>query len=193
MIFFNRKSDKDKLKKIRGFTLIELMVASSLFVVVMLMSSGAILSVFDANQKAKTLRSVMDNLNLSMESMTRTIRFGKNYHCGAGGTLSSPLDCGGAGNTSLTVLEVSGIQTTYALSSGRILRTKNGVNGYMTSPDVTISNLNFWVYGSNSYTSGDTLQPQVIMIVTGYVGADPSTRSYFTLQTTISQRDFDFQ
>ena len=89
--FTNMKTNNIKQKKspfvsfslirnIRGFTLVEIMVAVSVFVLVMVISSGAIISVFNANQKSKNLRSAMDNLNLTMESMTRTIRFGTKYH-----------------------------------------------------------------------------------------------------------------
>ncbi len=179
-----------KLKRNKGFTLIELMVASSIFLVVMLIVSGSIVSIFDANQKSKNLRSVMDNLNLALESMTRTIRFGKNYHCGSSGDLSQPQDCAG-GSTALTVRAVDGVQTTYSLSGNRISRTLGGQANFLTSPDVTITSLNFWVLGTNPFP--DTLQPKVIVTISGYVGSKATTRSTFNLETTISQRTFDFQ
>ena len=72
-----------KPRLLTGFTLVELMVSVSIFAIVMFISLGSILSILDANQKSKTLRSVMDNLNSAMESMTRTVRFGINYHCGS--------------------------------------------------------------------------------------------------------------
>ena len=189
MLRINTKNKKS------GFTLVEIMVAVSVFVLVMVISSGAIISVFNANQKSKTLRSVMDNLNLTMESMTRTIRFGTNYHCGA--TIppptTSPLDCGNPGSNTLTVRAVDGTQVTYSLSGGRIIRTISGVNYFMTSGDVTISKLAFRVYGSPPYP--DLFQPQVIIVVAGSVGPSnkPLSQSIFSLQTTVSQRVFDFQ
>jgi type II secretory pathway pseudopilin PulG len=188
LFYMNRQ--RNKMNK--GFTLIELMVASSIFIIVMLISSGAILAVFDANQKSKNLRSVMDNLNLSLESMTRTIRFGKNYHCGSSGSLSSPLDCGGSGQNSFTVLDVSNSQVTYSLVGGRILRTTGLSSYYMTSTDLTITNLAFRVYGSAPYSTPNYQQPQVIIVISGYVGIKATTKSTFTLETTISQRQFDF-
>ena len=56
-----------KSKLNRGFTLIELMTAVSIFVVVMTISMGAILNIFDANRKARTLKTVLNNLNLVVE------------------------------------------------------------------------------------------------------------------------------
>ncbi len=182
-----------------GFTLIEIMVASSLFLSVMLIVSGAVLSVFDSNQKSKNLRSVMDNFNLTMENMTRTIRFGTNYHCGLPVGASSSLDCG-TPSTTLTVTDSNGVQVTYSTTTTatKISRQLNsGAVSYITSPDVTITNLKFWVLGSDTYcvsscASKNTSQPRVIILVSGYVGIKPTTRSSFTLQTTVSQRVFDF-
>ncbi len=185
--------NKINLKQNKGFTLIELMVSMSIFLVSLLICMGAIVSVFDANSKSKTLRSVMDNLNITLESMTRTIRFGTNYHCGVSLPINLPLDCGGSGDSNLTVRAQDGTQVSYSLSGGRIMRTI-GVSTYaLTSPDVTITTLAFRVYGSAPFNSGtDLFQPQVIIVVSGYVGSKPTTQSTFTLETTISQRVLDF-
>lgn len=180
----------------KGFTLIEIMVASSLFLSVMLIVSGAVLSVFDANQKSKNLRSVMDNFNLTMESMTRTIRFGTNYHsygCGAPVDITVPNDCD-TPSDSISIKAEDGSTVTYTLSGGRI---KKGAS-YITSPDVTITNLSFWVLGSAPYcvsscVTKNTIQPRVVILVSGYVGLRETTRSSFTLETTVSQRIFDFK
>jgi prepilin-type N-terminal cleavage/methylation domain-containing protein len=177
-------------QKNKGFTLIELMVSVSIFSLVMVISMGSIVTVLDANRKSQNLRAVMDNLNSSLEGMTRTMRFGTNYHCGTTGTLSQPLDCPG-GSNSLTVLSFSGVQTTYSLSGGRIIRNDTSGNYYVTSPNIIVQNLTFWVFGSSPYP-GNLLQPRVIVLITGYSGSDLDTRSSFSLQTTISQRKIDF-
>ena len=69
-------------KKMGGFTLIEMMVSIALFAIVMVMSMGAILSIVAANKKAQALNSVMTNLNFAVDSMSRDIKTGYNYHCG---------------------------------------------------------------------------------------------------------------
>jgi prepilin-type N-terminal cleavage/methylation domain-containing protein len=196
---FNKKN-KNRNRK-TGFTLIEIMVASSVFLVVMLIVSGAVVSVFAANQKSNNLRSVMDNLNLTLESMTRTIKFSRIYNCGSTSTVV-PNDCP-SGGTSLTVTNGS-TPVTYALSGGRITRTYGLVSGnatsYITSPDMNITSLKFYVNGSQPFVSGfgvtcsttDCYQPRVTIVVKGTVGTG-NKASTFSLESTISQRFFDFQ
>jgi prepilin-type N-terminal cleavage/methylation domain-containing protein len=177
-----------------GFTLVEMMVSVSVFVIVMVISTGSILSVFDANNKSQNLRAVMDNFNFTMEGMTRTIRFGKNYHCDA--TQPNhllPRDCAG-GATSIEVLSPTGSQVVYKLSGTKIVRSTNGVDYDLTASDVTITNLSFRVFGSPLYGGGtDLYQPQVIIVVSGYAGSKATTKSTFNLETTVSQRQFDSQ
>ena len=177
-----------------GFTLIEIMVAVSIFSLIMVISMGSILSVFDANKKSQTLRTVMDNMNFTLEGMTRTIRFGRNYHCGSGGDTTQPYDCPSGAN-SITLQAVNGSQIRYRLNGGRIGRTiNNGTEYFVTSPDITIQSLAFRVFGSLLYNNGsDLLQPQVIITVKGFAGTKPSTQSSFSLETTVSQRRFDVQ
>ena len=184
----------------RGFTLVELMVSVSVFVIVMVISMGSILSIFDANKKSQTLRTVMDNLNFSLEAMTRTIRFGTNYYCGDSSFPPSGVsDCSGNNPSSAIVVKsAEGIWVKYKLDNGRIKRymsTDLDSNGYyVTSSDVTITSLKYWVYGSTPFAVGsDTAQPQAIITIGGYAGQKATTKSSFSLQTTVSQRLFDSQ
>lgn len=195
-------SKKTTQNRKKGFTLIEIMVSVSLFVVVMVISMGTIVTIVDANRKSQTLRTVMDNLNFTIEAMTRTIRFGTNYHCDVTVTnpaITSPRDCAG-GATSIVVKASNGDTVTYKLSNGRIKRDVDSLIGIdssdysLTSSDVTIDSLSFRVIGSYGYSGGaNKLQPQVIITIGGYSGSKPTSKSSFLLQTTISQRVFDSQ
>lgn len=190
--------NKNSVKNNKGFTLVEIMVAISIFTLVMFISTGAIFSIIDANRKSQSLRSVMDNLNYTLEAMTRTIRFGTNYHCDiTQGSISVPSDCL-SGASSIAVTNSSGGQVRYRLMSGRIERSTDGGATYsrLTSADVTVTSLLFGVSGSASYTSegaGPYYQPKVVVVVSGYVGAKPTSQSTFTLQTLVSQRIIDSQ
>ena len=90
--------DFKKRKENKGFTLVEVLVAVALFTIIATISMGALVSIFDANKKSQTSKTVVDNLNLSIEDMIRTIRFGTNYHCGSSGNLNTSQNCSGGNN-----------------------------------------------------------------------------------------------
>ncbi|MBI5138478.1 MAG: prepilin-type N-terminal cleavage/methylation domain-containing protein [Candidatus Vogelbacteria bacterium] len=70
-----------------GFSLIEMMVSTAIFSVVSIVAIGAIFTINDANRKAQAIRAVVDNLNVSLESMSRKISMGSNFFCG--GTINT--------------------------------------------------------------------------------------------------------
>jgi prepilin-type N-terminal cleavage/methylation domain-containing protein len=69
----------------RGFTLIEIMVAVSIFVIVAFMVSSTLLVVIDANRRASMWRSIMDNVNFAVDSMSFKMKFGSRYSVSAAG------------------------------------------------------------------------------------------------------------
>ncbi len=71
----------------RAFTLIEMMVSVSIFLIVMVISLGAVLSIVDGNKKVQAINSVSNNLNTAIESMVRDIKTGYAYVCGTGRTV----------------------------------------------------------------------------------------------------------
>jgi len=192
---------KNKLKiKNKGFTLVELLIAIALFIVIVTISLGAILSVFDANKKAQSTKTVVDNLNLSIENMARTVRFGSNYYCGISNDTTEPietLNCppNGSGDDSLSVTffdkdlnrEVRAIYR-WDSTNKSILRSYDGEEESITSADTKITNLTFYVSGS---TAGDTNQPYVFVVINGYVGTKPTSQANFSIQTLMSQRKLD--
>jgi prepilin-type N-terminal cleavage/methylation domain-containing protein len=176
---------KLKDKKEHGFTLVEIMVSVSIFLIIVTISMGAILGVFSANRKARSQKTIMNNLNLSLEAMSREMRFGSKYHCGSG-PITTTQDCN-SGDTSVSFLSQDGKQITYKLNGTSIEKSVDS-SGLIpvTSSDVSILNLKFYVIGS---TFGDTMQPKVIIVVKGYAGT--KSRSDFSLETMVSQRQID--
>lgn len=73
---------KAPYSKTRGFSLIELLVSMTIFITVMTIASGALLTLIDANQKAQNQKLVMSNLAFVLQSMTREIRTGTDWYCG---------------------------------------------------------------------------------------------------------------
>ena len=190
--------NKFKIKNLKfktggGFTLTELIVAIALFTVIAFLSIGAVLSIFDANRWSRSSKTVVDNLNIALESMTRTVRFGEDYQCGSGGALF-PGNCSEGGDT--LKVNFDGDTIIYRLCGASIYKSETGNTGCagagtssITSPDTVIDHLKFYVFGTSN---GDTTQPYVVAVIRGHVGPRPTSQSIFNVQTMMSQRSLDF-
>lgn len=183
-------------QKQRGFTLLEMFVSISVFIVVMLIAVGSLLSIITASKKAQAQKEVLNNLNFAMEGMTRTIRVGTSYHCGAlgpnGEGLDDPLDCpGGSSQFSFEHNDgdpnISTDQYIYKLQNGEVQLNKGSGFESVTAPNVTVEYLNFYVSGSVSATE----QPLVLITIGGSVQDTVRTRTEFNLETLVSQRLFE--
>src|SRR4051812_9896759 len=67
-----------------GYTIIEMMIAISLFLVVVMTGMTALLNANLVQQKSQNMRSILDNLSFVVEDMSRNIRTGSAYHCAYG-------------------------------------------------------------------------------------------------------------
>lgn len=187
------KTKSGNRSKSAAFTLIEIMTALSIFLVVMTISMGAILGVFDANNKSQSIKAVMNNLSLGLEAMSREMRFGSNYHCCTGNSCSqdmtAPRNCPSGGDT-VSFLSNENVQITYRFNNSALEKSVSG-GSYerVTGTETIIEDLKFYVLGTGAVPS-NTQQPSVLVNIQGYSGRD-ETRADFSLQTLISQRLLD--
>jgi len=195
--------------KHRGFTLIEMLVAVSLFTVVMTISVGALLSFVDANKKAQALQSVMNNLNIAIGGMVRNVRMGSNYHCGSTGALQDTQDCVYGGNliafeSFLGDPKNNADQWAYWVSNGRLYRTRDSRATQLpiTAQEINIDTFKVYVTGAVGTLNGngDINQPKVVLVIKGTVGvpgtpglsgSQKKVRTTFDIEATASQRRLD--
>ena len=178
---------KQALSQERGFTLIEIMTALAIFAIVMTISMGAILGIFDANRRSRALKDDMNNLNLAVEEMTKEMRYGKNYHCGTSGTETLPQNCF-FGDAFLSFLSSDNVQVAYRFNGTALERRENGGAFIpVTAPEVLLDNYSFFVSGVDT---GDGYQPKIFLYIKGHSGPSRSRTDFF-LQTLISQRSLD--
>lgn len=167
----------------KGFTLIEMIVAVGLFAFVMTLATGGYLMLIAANRQAQALATGINNLSFALETMTRSIRTGDSYRCGAG-------DCpGGASSFSFTASD--GASVSYALSGGAITETVRGIPNPLTDPSVSVSSLTFYVSGTSPASAGDYAQPHITVVVSGSVSAGPEKTEPFTVETGATMRGSD--
>lgn len=176
------KTGVSSAKAERGFTLVEILVSIAIFLVIMTISMGSVVTIMDANRKSGSLKVVMTNLNFALEIMSREIKFGDTYGCSIS-TCSS-------GDTTINFTSSDGLDTVYRLNSGRIEKSTNAGASFqtITAPEMSIQDLRFYIFG---YNTGDGIQPRVLISVRGFSGTKPSSQSSFFLQTTVSQRILD--
>jgi len=169
----------------KGFTLIELMTAVSVFAVVLIISMGSILGIFDANRKSRALKTVMSNINLAVESMSKEMRFGTAYHCGSNPPYATPQNCP-AGENYLHFMSSDGVtEISYYLNGQAINKAvSGGIIVPLTAPELVVDSLTFYTLGAGT---GNTLQPKILMKVKVHAGTGKS-RTDLTLQTLVSQR-----
>lgn len=180
----------------RGFSLLEMLVASGLFVIVTFIGVTSTLVVVDANRNARAISIVMSNLDFALEELVRNARTGTVYHCGPG-PVSIPQDCI-AGASRLAFRETRTNQTwVYRLAahpSGvgwQMQKSRSGGAGSsfstVTSPEIVIESLRFYVTGT---TVDDLEQPQILIVIDGFVEPTgrPALRANFFLQSTVVQR-----
>ncbi len=185
--FLNFKYSNLKLS--RGFTLVEMMIAITLFLVVAAISIGAVITIFNANTKSRTSKTVVDNLDLALEDMTRTVRFGTHYRCGSG-VPTNPETVGDCNNGDWMAVLFNSRTVIYRLDNGVLKKSENGGATYttITSPDTNIQQFSVYVRGSST---SDDVQPYALVLVKGYVGSRPTTQTAFSIQTMMSQRNLD--
>ncbi|HBB44022.1 MAG: hypothetical protein UW27_C0017G0035 [Parcubacteria group bacterium GW2011_GWA1_44_13] len=172
----------------RGFTLIEMTVSLGLFTIIMFIATSAFLSIVNTDRKARSVRIAADNLNIALEDMSRRIKTGSNYYCGAGGeTLLSVNNCTSGVNSILFFTDQNGDRTKYEKFGTSIRRDGTPI----TSTEIIISGLNFIVSGS-AVGSADNKQPMVTIVIDGSLGSG-ATESGFKIQTTVTQRAYDNQ
>lgn len=169
--------------KNRGFTLIELITSIALFTIIVTLSMGSLLNIFDANRKSRSLKTVINNLNLAMESMSREMRYGRNYHCGSG-DVSVPQNCSSGGDL-LSFLSSENTQITYRFNNSSLeKRVGSGSYTPVTAPEIVIDDLKFFALGAGQ---ADSVQPKVLIKIKSHAGTGKS-RSDLTIQTLVSQR-----
>lgn len=185
---------KLSFKRIRAFTLIELMVATSLFVLVLTIAADSLFSAQLVNTQLERTQIILDGVNLAAEVMVRDIRFGSEFNCGTlapAPTLlrkSCPYSTGAPVGTVLVFKPTIPLEGTlnprydrvaYYLRDNAIYKNEYPYGGsartyQITSSDVTITTMGFYSLGVNSMDGSsdvggatDVDQPMMIVMIAG--------------------------
>jgi prepilin-type N-terminal cleavage/methylation domain-containing protein len=168
------------VKKQQGFTLVELIVAMSLFSIIVVVISGIFMQTVKFQKIVANRAAAIDNLGLAMEEMARGIRTGVYFPRLLDLENLSPQN-------SITFTDYRDEDVTYALEGDRITKNIEDYNGPLaiTSSNIEITDLKFILRGKNSSRdSGDDIPPRITISMTAKgIYSEP-----FTLQTTVGAR-----
>ena len=183
---------KNKKQKIGGYTIIETMIAVSIFLIVVTIGMGALLNSNSIHQKSQDTRAIMDNLSFIMEEMSKNLRLGYDYSPNGETqqiTFTPPVVNNDGGTP----------KWSYKIESGNVLKStdpsKNDSWVQLNSFDsfnksgvrINESLSGFIVSGTSPI---DTVQPFVIIKLVGTISSRGTTTP-FNLQTSVSQRLID--
>jgi prepilin-type N-terminal cleavage/methylation domain-containing protein len=165
----------------RGYSLVELMVAVSLFAIIMMLSAGSYLVMINVSRQAQGLIVGMNNLSFALDTMSRTIRTGSNY---CGGTVCASAD-------NFTFTDKDGRSITYRLTGTKIQETKNGNTFDLTDASTNITSLMFYPDGTEPGTT-DGRQARVSIVISGSVTySSNKPPQAFVVETSATMRGTD--
>jgi len=195
----NRRVKLRNHKSLTGFTLIEMLVAVSVFTVVISIALATLLNLSSTHAKTASTRNVLDNFNFAVEFMARSMRTGVNYHCGSPlSNLRTTRNCP-TGDDFFAFIDQFDRLVAYRLNidaagRGSIERAECGVSGCalaqwiaVTAPEINVEKLRFYVRGAGT----DLEQPFALIIVQGSSGIKETEKTTIYLETYVTQRIFD--
>lgn len=212
--------NKNKYLHEEGFTLVELLVATSIFAIVAIGAISVLLGAQTAYKRISNNRIAIDNINLVLDSMSREIKFGTNYGCiNQSGNFSSSLyylsfssstvfgDSVGNNCNAVSFIPQGSNNKRMVYYFDTENKTINEVDyeflggNYINKSDfpITSKDLNIDVFWLNikGTTDTDYLQPSVQIYISGIMSFVKNgqnnivSTTTFSGQTTVSQRILD--
>ena len=120
-------------KKVKGYSLVEILVVLGLFSSISSLSLGALFNAQTVNTKLQETQTILDNVNLSLQTITRDIRFSSNFY--ATTTIPSGSSGGQVWTTGTSISGQYWNSITYGKGIFVAVSSKRLGNSVMTSPD----------------------------------------------------------
>jgi prepilin-type N-terminal cleavage/methylation domain-containing protein len=177
----------DAVKNQKSFTLVELLVAVTIFSLISTISTGILVSSLRTQKKLLASQELSDQVSFLIEYMSRTIRMAKkdlNGTCLTTAKLNYEKTHGGQG---IKFLNYKGNCQEFYLEGNLLKENKGGTIFDLTSGSLKV--LNFNIGPDDSWDQNDNDQPRVTLFleIEGKEGIKIST------QTSISQRNPDVE
>jgi prepilin-type N-terminal cleavage/methylation domain-containing protein len=202
----------------KGFTLIEIIVALMIFSIVAVVALAALVKIVDANRKAQTTQDAVIGLSFALDAMSREMRTATHIYCGynVGGfpasfSVTSYTDTACPSSANYIVFKSAVLDTVsatpcnlyyaYAISGSNggpyQLQKAHQSAGSNCSQPLT-SDMFYPITPTTVTLSGYNLSmpswagpdfPLVLIQLSGYAGTRERVKTYFNVQTAVSQRN----
>jgi len=181
---------------VEGFTLVELLVAMSIFIVIVTVAVGVFVSALKDQRFLTSEMAMNNNMGLVLEQMAREMRTGYQFQssggsCGSGGSTgisffnSQDSDATGGNATTAYVFTGTGItrQETGASDSSK------DTNAVITSSDVKVENGCFYLMQDSGTLTKQACNPPRVVIQMEVASANASqVPAPSFIETTVSSR-----
>jgi len=187
----------------KGFTLIELLVSTSIIVIIFVLTVDYFLRGATTQRRTLALREVLDSLSYVLEYSASQLRMAKRDDVAIefpelGPQTKNCLITKNEGNFEVSIDGRSILFRNYKnqcqrifLQDGKIKVSFDGGSPLNLTPSsLEVQELRFVVLGDTVSPVKDNLQPKVTVLIKAQSKNNPETQ--ITVQTTISQRDFDY-
>lgn len=192
------KNIKNQNSKIKGFTLIEMLVSIGIFIILTIALTGIFVSSSRVQSRTLATQELMSQSSYVLEYMDRFLRMAKKDVSGScTGTAGANYNPPESISNTITFLDYNNVCHQFVLENNQIKEKKfisgSWVSAEITSSKVKVNNLKFSVIGG-SQPPTNTLQPKITILI------DIESKSQIVdpvpkikVQTTISQRHLDVQ
>lgn len=174
-----------------GFTLPEILVALTIFMLLIGSVSGLMLSAIAAQRRTLAVQELVAQTSYLSEYMSRHIRQARKetgQGCLAQQGTNYEVTYGGQG---LKFVNSQNQCQEFFLDGGRIQETRGTETTFLTPEDTNVAAFNFFISGESET---DSLQPKVSLFMNLETeGQRAESMASLPLHTTISQRNFDVE
>ncbi|MFA6254167.1 MAG: type II secretion system protein [Candidatus Paceibacterota bacterium] len=186
---------KLKKGKTKGFTLIEMMVAVSIFVIVAFIVTTVLLTLSASFKKSQKIRLLMDNMNFSVQSIALGLREGAPViagDCSGDGCAFVPVDkwvSGSSDKVCYKKLDREDGSNTSSIFSCPVLGGNCGTCDISSGQDILSKSIDIkkaWFEIFPSPMGGK--RRAIKIVVAGVINGRPSERTDFAIQTAVTQR-----
>jgi len=174
-ILINQNSDRVKNINNKGFTLLELVIAMSLFAILILIVTNVFTKAIEVQKKTVDEQNLQGDIRNAMAIFEDEVQRVTKHVDASCSCSEGKFYCVNVNNDTLYVKNKSGSCIVYSDSGGRLKVNRAGMQEYLTSEDITIENLDF-----TPNTRGDSVKVKITF--KGFADFD----QYITYQTVLT-------